>query len=72
MRFTDGMRRPVSAGCDTLPRIDVLEAHEKETGYEKDYHRAGRVARRLPKVLKFGCPVLRCRKGGAFVAVIFT
>jgi len=23
---TDGMRRPVSAGCDTLPMFDVLEA----------------------------------------------
>jgi hypothetical protein len=30
------MRRPVSTGCDTLPRIDVLEAHEKETGDEED------------------------------------
>jgi hypothetical protein len=27
--FTDGMRRPVSTGCDTLPIIDVLEAQEK-------------------------------------------
>jgi hypothetical protein len=26
---SDGMRRPVSAGCDTLPIIDVLEAQEK-------------------------------------------
>jgi len=25
----DGMRRPVSTGCDTLPIIDVLEAQEK-------------------------------------------
>jgi hypothetical protein len=23
---SDGMRRPVSAGCDTLPMFDVLEA----------------------------------------------
>jgi hypothetical protein len=26
---TDGMRRPVSTGCDTLPMIDVLEAQWK-------------------------------------------
>jgi hypothetical protein len=26
---TDGMRRPVSAGCDTLPRFDVLKAQRK-------------------------------------------
>jgi glutathione peroxidase-family protein len=32
----DGMRRPVSAGCDTLPMFDVLEAQEKETGDEED------------------------------------
>jgi hypothetical protein len=31
------MRRPVSAGCDTLPRFDALKgAKKKETGYEKD------------------------------------
>jgi hypothetical protein len=30
------MRRPVSAGCDTLPMFDVLEAQKKETGYEED------------------------------------
>jgi hypothetical protein len=30
------MRRPVSAGCDTLAMLDVLKAQEKETGYEKD------------------------------------
>jgi hypothetical protein len=30
------MRRPVSAGCIKLPRIDALVAQEKETGYEKD------------------------------------
>jgi hypothetical protein len=30
------MRRPVSAGCDKLPMNDVLEAQEKETGYEED------------------------------------
>jgi hypothetical protein len=30
------MRRPVSAGCDTLPMFDVLEAQEKETGDEED------------------------------------
>jgi hypothetical protein len=29
VRFTDGMRRPVSAGCDTLPRFDVLKAQRK-------------------------------------------
>src|SRR6516165_5186330 len=26
LRLPDGMRRPVSAGCDTLPMFDVLEA----------------------------------------------
>ena len=26
---TDGMRRPVSAGCDTLPMFDVLKAQLK-------------------------------------------
>jgi hypothetical protein len=30
------MRRPVSAGCDTLPRFDALVAQEKETGNEED------------------------------------
>jgi hypothetical protein len=34
--FQMGGRRPVSTGCDTLPRIDVLEAQEKETGGEED------------------------------------
>jgi len=29
LRLSDGMRRPVSTGCDTLPIIDVLEAQEK-------------------------------------------
>jgi hypothetical protein len=29
VRISDGMRRPVSAGCDTLPIIDALEAQEK-------------------------------------------
>jgi hypothetical protein len=24
--YSDGMRRPVSAGCDTLPMFDVLKA----------------------------------------------
>jgi hypothetical protein len=33
---SDGMRKPVSAGCDTLPMFDVLEAQEKETGNEED------------------------------------
>jgi hypothetical protein len=28
-RLSDGMRRPVSTGCVTLPIIDVLEAQEK-------------------------------------------
>src|SRR6266704_6649130 len=28
-RLSDGMRRPVSAGCDTLPMFDVLEAQRK-------------------------------------------
>src|SRR5258708_16149625 len=28
-RLSDGMRRPVSTGCVTLPVIDVLEAQEK-------------------------------------------
>jgi hypothetical protein len=27
--LSDGMRRPVSAGCDTLPMFDVLEAQRK-------------------------------------------
>jgi hypothetical protein len=27
--MADGMRRPVSTGCVTLPIIDVLEAQEK-------------------------------------------
>jgi len=27
--LSDGMRRPVSTGCVTLPIIDVLEAQEK-------------------------------------------
>ena len=27
--FRDGMRRPVSAGCDTLPIINALEAQGK-------------------------------------------
>jgi len=27
--FTDGMRRPFSAGCDKLPRFDALEAQRK-------------------------------------------
>ncbi len=27
--ISDGMRRPVSTGCDTLPMIDALEAHWK-------------------------------------------
>jgi hypothetical protein len=26
---TDGMRRPVSAGCDKLPRFDALVAQRK-------------------------------------------
>ncbi len=26
LRLPDGMRRPVSAGCDTLPMFDVLKA----------------------------------------------
>jgi hypothetical protein len=26
------------SGCDKLPIIDVLEAQEKETGCEEDYH----------------------------------
>jgi len=30
------MRRPVSAGCIKLPRIDALEGAKKETGYEED------------------------------------
>jgi len=28
-RFSDGMRRPVSAGCDRLPMFDVLKAQRK-------------------------------------------
>jgi len=28
-RLPDGMRRPVSTGCVTLPIIDLLEAQEK-------------------------------------------
>ncbi len=31
-----GMRRPVSAGCIKLPRIDALKGAKKETGYEED------------------------------------
>jgi hypothetical protein len=27
--LSDGMRRPVSAGCDTLPMFDVLKAQRK-------------------------------------------
>jgi hypothetical protein len=27
--LSDGMRRPVSAGCDTLPTIDALKAQWK-------------------------------------------
>jgi hypothetical protein len=34
--LSDGMRRPVSAGCDTLPMFDVLKAQGKETGYAED------------------------------------
>jgi hypothetical protein len=30
------MRKPVSAGCDTLPMFEVLKAQEKETGNEED------------------------------------
>jgi hypothetical protein len=29
MFLSDGMRRPVSAGCDKLPRIDALEGAKK-------------------------------------------
>ncbi len=33
---TDGIRRPVSTGCVTLPIIDALQDKRKETGYEED------------------------------------
>src|ERR1700680_956323 len=34
-RFTDEMRRPVSAGCDTLPMIDVLKAQKRRPAMKK-------------------------------------
>jgi hypothetical protein len=35
-RLSDGMRRPVSAGCIKLPRIDALVAQRKGDRLEKD------------------------------------
>ena len=31
----DGMRRPVSAGCDTLPMFDVLKAQKRRPAMKK-------------------------------------
>src|SRR3989440_11572931 len=33
--LSDGMRRPVSAGCDTLPMFDVLEAQKRRPAMKK-------------------------------------
>jgi len=36
-RFSNGMRRPVSTGCDTLPMIDALKAQWKGDRLIKKY-----------------------------------
>src|SRR2546430_8372731 len=33
--LSDGMRRPVSAGCDTLPMFDVLKAQKRRPAMKK-------------------------------------
>jgi hypothetical protein len=38
--LSDGMRRPVSAGCDKLPRIDALEGAKKRRPAMKKTSRA--------------------------------